>query len=385
MISGPKSPHYAEAMTSQRSQARSTTMQKDDVPEIGSDFELVKGKYLIPTKSRRLPWEGAAAITYVESGRQALTLVQTELHRQGHTHLHVPSYLCDSMISPFKNDLWTLTGLPVDSDLAVRPADLLSRVFDGVLLHAPYFGRQDSPAMLDTLDTLRRRGVVVVVDETHRVFAGPSPVADIRVGSLRKLLPVYDGGYVTGLSGQFRPSLQTLQSTAAALRQMAMRAKSAALASGDGSKAHLALSASAAHATEVRTEPVRMSEESLSLLHHLNMELIQETRELNSISLDQALGSSDRFRVINAPTEDLLPSHLVLETDEVTALRQYLIDRRIYCPIHWPPSELLRRTRTWPNRYISLPIDHRYNEPDMLRMAACVRTFFGKNQKDFNT
>jgi hypothetical protein len=370
-------------MNSQVTQTGPLTTPALVTSEIGSDFELVDDRYLIPIKSRPLPWETDSDIIYVESGRQALAVVETELRAQGHTRIYVPSYLCDTMISPFMRNHWTLTVLPVDNDLVVRPTDLLARVTGGVLLHTPYFGRQDSPAMMEALDTIRRRGVVVVVDETHRVFSGPSPVADIRVASLRKLLPLYDGGYVAGLSARLGPTLQTspAESDIVVFRRLAMRTKSASLASGDDSKAHLELFARAEHATETRTQPARMSGDSLSLLHCLDMELIRATREMNSISLARALGQSDRFRVINCPTEDLLPSHIVLETDDVIGLREYLIGHRIYCPIHWPPSELLPRTGSWPGRYISLPIDHRYRERDMLRMADSIKTFSEIDQK----
>lgn len=355
--------------------------QAPGVREIGSDFELVQDRYLGPSTSTRLPWEDSAGIVYVESGRQALALAEAQLRSQGHTHLHVPSYLCDSMITPFQKTGWTLRGLPVDSDLAVSPRDLLSQVNSGVFLHAPYFGQQDSPAMLAALDTRRRRGVVVIVDETHRLFSGPSQVADIRVASLRKLLPLYDGGYVTGLSKRFQTSLaaSSSESEIADLRQMASIAKSKALASGDSNKVHLAAFANAEHATGIRVQPAPISSKSLSLLHRLDMNLIRRTRLANATMLTQALGHSDRFRIINPPAANLLPSHLVLETDDVAGLRQYLIGRRIYCPIHWPPSELLPRMQDWPGRYISLPIDHRYGETDMLRMADRVKAFFTRN------
>jgi hypothetical protein len=80
-------------------------------------------------------------------------------------------------------------------------------------LHTPYFGRQGSPDMLAALRTLRRRGVVVIVEETHRLFSGPSPVADIRVASLRKLFPVYGGGYVTNLTRNSHPVLHIRRHT----------------------------------------------------------------------------------------------------------------------------------------------------------------------------
>lgn len=379
MISGPKKPVWAGPMNSHES----PTGPAIDVPEIGSSFESVESKYLTQTTSSRLPWEKASAVIYVESGRQALAVVEAELRGKGHKHLHVPSYLCDSMISPFQSNGWTLTGIPVNNDLAVRPADLLSQVTAGVLLHTPYFGREDSPAMLDALDTLRRRGVVVVVDETHRVFSNPSPVADIRVASLRKSLPIYDGGYVTGLSGSPHPGLQDSPSASRSgvLRQMAMLSKSNILASGDDKETYRALFERAERATETRTKPARISEESLSLLHRLDIDLIRATREANSILLAAALGQSDQFRIINPPTADTLPCYLVLKTDEVKGLQRFLAGQRIYCPIHWPPSELLPRTSNWPSCYISLPVDHRYGEPDMLRMAACIKAFFAIRMK----
>jgi len=367
-------------MTSQDALARFPTVQRPGAHEIGSDFELVEDRYLSPTASTRLPWDDSSGITYVESGRQALALVEAELRSQGHGHLYVPSYLCDSMIAPFQRTGWTLRGLSVDSDLAISPTNLLSEVTAGVLLHAPYFGREDSPSMLAALDTLRRRGVVVIVDESHRLFSDPSQVADFRVASLRKLLPVYDGGYVTGLSGQFLTSLAASSSSSeiAELRQMAQASKSDALASGGSSKSHLALFAAAEHATDIRTQPAPISSKSLGLLQQLNMKLIATTRETNSILLTQALGHSGRFRIINPPTENLLPSHLVLETHDVTGLQKYMKERRIYCPIHWPPSELLPTTQSWPRRYISLHLDHRYGPVEMMRTANTIHAFFAQ-------
>jgi hypothetical protein len=362
----------------------SPTAQELNIPEIGSDFELVESKYLNEVMPRRLPWEEEGSnVIYVESGRQALAVVEAELRSQGHTHLHVPSYLCDSMISPFQGNGWTLEALPMSDDLAVSPMDLLSQVTAGVLLHTPYFGRQDSPETLDALDALRRRGVTVVVDETHRVFSTPSAVADIRVASLRKSLPLYDGAYVVGVSGPLEQYVQNSppRSEIAALHKKAMVAKSNALTRGDDSATHRLLFERAEHATETQTKPAQISQESLSLLYRLDTDLIRTTRELNSNQLMEALGHSERFRVINPPAKDLLPFYLELDTNEVAGLQRSLAGQRIYCPIHWPPSDLLPRARSWPSRYLSLPMDHRYGESDMLRLATAVRAYF-EGRKD---
>jgi len=365
-------------MPSHEPQSGSGTTSASSFSEIGSYFERVDDRYLLPANSQPMPWEDTADIIYTESGRQAVAIVEAALRRQGHTKVHVPSYLCDSMIDPFHRNGWALAELPPDKDLMVRPEELLARVTEGVLLHAPYFGRQDSPAMLEALATIQRRGVVVIADETHRLFAGPSPVADIRVASLRKVLPLYDGGYVAGLPARLRPARPSVSSESAAIRRLAMRVKSDALASRDGSKTHLELYAKAERATETQVQPCRMSGDSCSLLRRLDLEMIRKARERNSVSLSRALGHSHRFRVVNPPAEDLLPSHLVLETDEVAGLRRFLSRQHIHCAIHWPPSEVLPQHGNWPDRYLSLPIDHRYGEPDMVRMATCIQTFFSE-------
>ena len=362
-------------MSNLQAMAGPLTGGHQDAAEIGSDFELVEDAFLT-SQPGSLPWEDGSDITYVESGRQALTIVEAELRRRGHTHLYVPSLFCDSMIEPFVDNSWRVTALPVDNNLAVQPADLTELAKDGVLLHAPYYGRQDSPAMLETLEKLRRRGVPVVVDETHRVFAGPSHVADFRVASLRKLFPLYDGGYVTGVPSPADLSADASSTGVPALRRAAMQAKSAALAAGDGSRAHLQLFSGVEHATEIGTRPRRMSAESAALLRALDMAKIRRRRQLNAVALTDALGRSDHYRVTNPPTQDLLPSHLVLETDDPARLRGFLTDEQIYCPLHWPVSELLRGPLNWPRRYLSLPIDHRYDDRDMARMGDAVKSYF---------
>src|ERR1035437_7094469 len=101
MISRLIRPNRFKRMTSQESKSGDRKPPSLDISEIGSDFELAESKYLTPGESPRMPWEDSLKTIYVESGRQALGVVEAELRTQGHTHLHVPSYLCDTMIEPF--------------------------------------------------------------------------------------------------------------------------------------------------------------------------------------------------------------------------------------------------------------------------------------------
>lgn len=348
--------------------------------EIGSDFETVDPAFLRAAVAQSLPWESTESTWYVQSGRQALMLVQETLRSAGHHVVHVASFVCDSVVQAFTANGWTVRQIPVNRDLVVEPATLEARVTEGVLLHTPYFGREDSSAMTSTLLSLRERGVTVVADETHRIFSAPSAVADFRVASLRKLLPVYDGGYVCSTGTPMRAPEPT-DPDLAALRERAMRTKSLALRAGRPDDTHRGLFAAAEDALERATSPRLISPESFEILRHLDLDRMRSVRTRNAAALARALGEERRYRVINPPSANLLPSHLVLETDHPHALRKWMTEDRIYCPIHWPPCELLPRVGPWPDRYLSIPVDHRYDDADMARIAARLLAFFEQTER----
>lgn len=335
--------------------------------EIGSDFELVGGEYLT-RPAGVLPWDGPLT-TYVANGRQALSLTAESLWRRGLRTIHVPGYLCDSMIEPFTKD-WKVVALPTTADLETPP-DAVGSLKASVLLNAPYFGRSPSSDMVTALRTARRAGVVVVTDETHRVLDEPCIETDIRVASLRKLLPVFDGGYAIGLPTE-DTHVGPSNSDAVAQRHRAMSTKTANLSKPGPQSSHLAMFHESERALTVDLTPRAMSAPTLDLLRRLNLPELAVRRRQNAEALVKALSRQSALRVLNPPSATTNPSHIVLEVSDPQALREWLARRRIYCPIHWPPSELLPHRSDWPQRFLSVPIDHRYGVEDMHHIGAAV-------------
>ena len=62
---------------------------------------------------------------------------------------------------------------------------------------------------------------------------------------------------------------------------------------------------------------------------------------------------------------------------EKKILRRKLLGKRIYVPIYWPNVFKWTTEKMYENylatNLISLPIDHRYNEQDMLRIVSCIK------------
>jgi hypothetical protein len=343
--------------------------------EVGSDFENVHACHLLG-RDAVPPWERLGEpVTYVASGRQGLALVARELHRLGRRRVVVPGYLCDSMVLPFAAQGWEIVPASVDADLRVRPEEVLAAAVrsgqDTVVLSAEYFGRPPRRAVVDVVRELRSRGVVVIEDETHRVFAPGGVGADFAVASLRKELPVPDGAYVRGALPE---TVLAEPGRAADLRCRAMRWKSDYVAGRRADKAHLDLFARAEECTDAASAPERMGDATARILRRLDYDGLAAVRRANAALLCAALDGTADLRTLNPPAGDEVPSHLVVAVPDAPALRRALAEKGIYCPIHWPRPSSLPNLGPWPSVYLSIPMDHRYGPDDMRRVADAVRS-----------
>ena len=71
---------------------------------------------------------------------------------------------------------------------------------------------------------------------------------------------------------------------------------------------------------------------------------------------------------------------VIIENDKRDALRKHLIDKDIYCPVHWPVSKqhkgISNRASEIYEKELSLVCDQRYEVKDMERVMEEIRTFF---------
>ena len=340
--------------------------------EIGSDMELVDDKYVLDGCASP-PWERESGdITYVESGRQALSLVADLLWANGNRTLLVPEFLCDTMVSPFLANPWELGTYRVIDSQKPDLTDLLlkaSQLTGGfVVLMALYFGTQPDEAYRAAVLKIQSSGGIVVDDETHRVFAPGGSGAHVAVGSLRKLLPVADGAYIRSLFTVDTGPLRRRES-GAGLRWQAMEEKSQALRDSGVTWSYVEAFSEANKQLEGRTDPHQISGRSLDLLGRLNYEMLSSVRVANSSTLALGLSDEQDVQVLNAAGPRRIPSHQLVEVQEPRAVQQALAQEGIFCPIHWPRTQLLERLGAWPSNLLSIPIDHRYAERHMQRIV----------------
>ncbi len=331
--------------------------------EIGSEFWDVPtcdiANHLFPEQTQ-----------WYLSGRVALKAILKEL-KDLHT-VAMPSWCCDSMIKPFSEAGMEVRFYPVywDSGLIQEP------VFDcDILFLTDYFGYSGEAADLGGY-----KGVVIR-DVTHSIFSKTYSDADYYFGSLRKWCGVWTGGYAwAGDRHELAPGSARDQGYVY-LRDRAMGLKysyilGVAETPADMKREFLNDFNEAEEILE-SVDIVPAQKRDVWLASKLDIDLIRSKRRSNAEVLRNAFSDWLIFPELRQGDCPLFVPVLVPDGKR-DALSRYLIDREIYCPIHWPVSEyhqLDDRTKYIYENELSLICDQRYQEADMLRIIASINEF----------
>lgn len=342
-----------------------------NIREIGSEFWDVPqawGNGLFP---QRTAW--------FLSGRWALDFILRDIL----TELTVPcsaalpSWCCHTMIQPFQSHGFSVKFYPVLPDPEGGLITDLAQVMDcGVMLVMDYFGYEGKPLPLGF------RGVVIR-DTTHSLFTTPPMDADYVFGSLRKWAGFWTGGYAWKRKGAFHltPPRKT-EDAYVSLRRRAMGEKRAYLEGWTEDKGYLSVFAETEALLDIWTERTGAAERDIAAAECFDVALLRRKRRENAGTLLKGVSHLALFPRLGEKDCPLFVPILVPEgrRDE---LRQFLIKRDIYCPVHWPVSSLRHLTKEERRVYdgeMSLVCDQRYGEADMGRILLAIEEFFGKGE-----
>lgn len=364
-------------------------MKNVPTKEIGSDFDFGFGSPTITVGASQSTGfkDGLPAgycVTFADSGRSALRLALKQFGIGAGDSVLIPSYLCDSVAGALLREGVIPIYYAVDVNLEPSLDDVLMRKIEDTraILIMDYFGRGSS--LDEHVPDLVSEGLSVLCDVSHSLFyrlRQPSGLVTAYVGSLRKLLPLPDGGIVfskqirdmTSWSGQ-RNTLEH-----ASLRTAAMVWKEAWFCNDDKPKPPFReLFVQAESLLDESDEIGPISDVSKMLLNLIDLEFIVLRRRTNFLEL---LRLSDIWPENIRPFLDSLgsgecPLGFPVIVDERDDLRQFLIDSRVYPPVHWSidactfgefPDSI------WLSEHmLTLPCDHRYDANDMQVIADLI-------------
>lgn len=310
---------------------------------------------------------------WMGSGRDALRQASDiGSRRAGWTRAWVPDFLCQEVVADLAEVIET-ASYPCDPwGAAQLPGGLSKR---DVVVSVPYFGMQVGPAREDAFG--------LIEDHTHDPWSqrARESNADLCIASLRKTLPIPEGGVVWSPAGWPLPEAPPVSATrerAAARKRSGMLLKAAYLAGANVSKqAFLDLfalgeSEIAEGATSGMTTTTR------ELVGLLPVSRWQAQRRRGHEILTNALRSVSWLTPLEARADMCPFAFIALVEDEErrTRVRRELIRRDVYPPVLWPLEKtcvpVRERARELSRRMLVVHCDARYEMADLERVAALI-------------
>lgn len=347
--------------------------------EIGSDFNSIQIKKI--SKNNIFNYLSDYHSMFFDSGRSALRYLLKRI--TGKTVL-LPSYICESVKSCFCG--WNIEYYEINKELEVCLDDLICKISNNVdVIYIHYFNGiildENSLNKLRALKNIYR--FTVIEDTTHSLLTEKNSIGDYCISSLRKWFPIPDGGVLYSL--QIFDNNEHLKENYWHMQKyQAMREKTEYLSGTVDSKDNLLeLFCKSECELDRQNDIFRMSDISMEILSCIDMNTITEIRLRNYYTLLSDLSSTSIRPVPNiAPNQ--VPLFFTILVDNRNQLRNWLIENRIYCPIHWPLFQEIKGlfSNKWIfEKELSIPIDQRYDTDDMHFIAKKIKEYEDKNDR----
>ncbi len=318
--------------------------------EIGSEF------WDIPTseKNQLFPKD----TNWFISGRSALKAI---IKDNNFKTAALPDWCCESMVTPFIN-----AGIEVSFYPALERK---IRTNADALLILDYFGYIQDIKLCDF-------DGVVIRDVTHSLFSANYTDADYCFGSLRKWAGFSTAGFAWGFKSPV--SYEDPLHDYVDLKRTAMAEKKAYINEKSDVKNYLDKFSSAENMLE-HIGVLPADPDDVVSASKLDVDFIRNRRRKNALIL------LDAFRDIAIFPElknTQCPLAVPIRVKDRDGLRFHLIQKEIYCPIHWPKAachtDVSPVTEEIYDSELSLICDQRYDENDMRRIVSAVKEFLNK-------
>jgi len=350
----------------------------DDRWEQGSEFHWPDVE-AVPRAARH-PW--GAAGRFFGSGRDALrSLLAHGRRERGWRRLWIPAYFCQEVVAAMLST--GLEGVPYPDGPDDGPLARLDWSFarGDVLFLVNHFGLRAPPALAG----LDRAVVEIIEDHTHDPWSAWAfgSVADFAVASLRKPLPLPDGGVLWSPRNEPLPDQPPVSETrrrAAQNKRAGMILKADYLCGRAIPKERYRALLLAGEREIASGRPSGMTEESRAMLNRFPAASWRAIRQENQRYLAEHLAQAHGVRVLAAVPSGSCPFSTILVFDTAQqreTVRRLLIEQRIFPAVLWPLenaswAELPPAYCRLSARLLSLHCDMRYSRSDLTRVARTI-------------
>lgn len=299
----------------------------------------------------------------LRSGRDALKAIAREYSSR---IVYLPALSCDSMVFPFEMYGHTVKYYRLHNDYSIDIDSIPKGEEPAFLLYMDYFGL---PAINDhELELTRsKRNIIFIEDRTHNLIQKRLSIfqPDYIIASLRKWIPVPDGGL---LWGGINKSLASDVSFAnQRLKAQCMRHQFFQCGDESIKTEYRKIFSEVSNIME-KDEPSAMSAYSYELAAKTDWGKVRTVRQGNASTLISILQSSPHINIIQTRTglSDLYVAFTIKNRD---AVQRQLSKKGIFNTIIWPLSEEQKNicsvAKFTEENMLAAPCDQRYTADDM--------------------
>lgn len=350
--------------------------------EIGSEFLIEKSTNHSVDFSQVFPIR--KYMEFFNSGREALALVLTEITPINKKAL-IPSYICESIIDTFYQYGYEIKFYDVNEKFIPNNNDLQKNI--GVFFCLDYFGFDTTTNLNQYVEEIKNDGTIIIEDITHSMFSTKKNriESDYLIGSIRKWFGVVGGGVALSNNTIEQPLDEEFETYTLKRKEGFKWKKEFFVSKNLSAKERYLTAFSTAEAMlDSNVKYYRMDKESYEIVTRIDIESIKYKRIANYNSLYDGLSSCTDIEIVFPRcTRNSTPLFFVIYLNkDRDKIRRFLIENKIYCPIHWPlNSKASKNSMVINSKILSIPCDQRYGEVDMKRIIDLITFYFKENSE----
>lgn len=326
---------------------------------------------------------------FLNTGRAAIKYLFSEIIKNSKVLL--PSYLCPSIIQPFKELGIKYEFYKSRKDLSIDLEDIEIKIKNGFtsLFFINYFGFYQSIEIIDKLRELKKEKEILIIEDcTHSLLSYNNEPFDYSIGdyqicSLRKWVGIPDGAMIISKEHNINNNLKLRYNDFIINRLISQLLKNEYLINDKNDKDYfLKLFNISEELCDKEILISKISDISLNLLNGYNFDDIKRKRFKNYRFLFDNFVKDDFIKpLFYNLDETICPIGFpIIVNNDRDRLRKYLSNNDVYCPIHWYLNDII------PNYYeesnyisssiLTIPCDQRYSIDDMkyiLDVISCYR------------
>jgi len=343
---------------------------------IGGDFEInsfsTKNYNSVKTLVNNQPG------SWTNNGRSAFYLILQQLKAKGVKHIHLPSFLCQSILQPVISFGLDYSFYPVQTDLTALPDPPSNSAI--LLIH--YFGFINAAA--DGLRADSGHDYILIEDACH-VFLNDEYFNEsenqLLFFSTRKHSPTVLGGWCNLELDLDEPSKNievcTWKSLAARFMKGMYLSKKDREIDPATEDFYLELFRDSEELLDSEIHPTKPPQIIMNLIDSIHWDDVSRRHRNNWQTLQKLIGDKVEPIFDHLP-DGAVPLGYVIRLKNRDTVKEKLAAHRIFAPVHWPlPEEVDNKnfpdSKMLSDSLLTLPIDQRYGPDDMNYIANTLK------------